>query len=79
MDGETEIPVSTPTEGTYTFTMPAADVTVSASFKAETGILDATATDFAPHKIIRHGQIFILRGGKTYTPVGVEVGQMNGR
>lgn len=79
MDGETAVPVSTPTEGTYTFTMPAANVVVSASFKAETGIQDATATDFAPHKIIRHGQVFILRGGKTYTPVGVEVGQMNGR
>lgn len=79
LDGETAVPVSTTAEGTYTFTMPAADVVVSATFKAETGIQDATATDLAPHKIIRHGQIFILRGGKTYTPVGVEVGQMNGR
>ena len=33
-DGETDIPVSTPTEGTYTFTMPAANVAVSATFKA---------------------------------------------
>ena len=72
-DGETDIPVSTPAEGTCTFTMPAADVVVSATFKAETGILDATATDLAPCKIIRHGQVLILRGGKTYTPVGVEV------
>ena len=79
LDGETELPVTTTAEGTYTFTMPAADVVVSATFKAETGIWDATATDLAPHKIIRHGQVFILRGGKVYTPMGVEVGQMNGR
>lgn len=73
LDGETELPVTTTAEGTYTFTMPAADVVVSATFKAETGIWDATATDLAPHKIIRHGQVFILRGGKIYTLMGVEV------
>ena len=73
LDGATDIPVTTTAEGTCTFTMPAANVVVSATFKAETGILDATATDLAPRKIIRHGQVFILRGGKTYTPVGVEI------
>ena len=73
LDGATDIPVSTTAEGTYTFTMPAADVVVSATFKAETGIWDTTATDLAPHKIIRHGQVFILRGGKIYTLMGVEV------
>ena len=80
LDGATDIPVSTPAEGTCTFTMPAADVTVSATFEyVGTGVEDTTATDLAPRKIIRHGQVFILRGGKVYTTMGVEVGQMNGR
>ena len=39
----------------------------------ETGIEDPATTNLTPHKVIRHGQVFILRGGKTYTLVGVEV------
>ena len=39
----------------------------------EMGIEDATATDGTPYKVIRHGQVFILRSGKTYTLMGVEV------
>lgn len=53
------------------------NVTLIAMFSTPTGtdgtrITDASA---APRKVFRDGQVYILRGGKTYTATGVEVKQ----
>ena len=65
----------------YTFGMTVKDAnnatlqTYTGEFKT-TGTataLDNAATDAAVRKIVRNGQVLILRGNKTYTAVGVEV------
>lgn len=53
------------------------NVTLIAMFSTPTGtdgtrITDASATT---RKVVRNGQVYILRGGKTYTATGVEVKQ----
>ena len=75
MDGETQVAVTITTEGKYTFVMPAGNVVISALFKetSDTGVHDATATDILPCKVLRDGQVYILRAGKTYTATGIEV------
>ncbi len=60
-----------------TFTMPASAVTVSATFKLQTqptaiGNTFGTA-DTTVRKVLRNGQVLILRNDKTYTLTGVEV------
>lgn len=67
----------------YTFGMTVRDAhnatlqTYTGEFKT-TGTataVDNTATGTAVQKIIRNGQVLILRGDKTYTPMGVEVNE----
>ena len=75
MDGETQVAVTPAEEGKYTFVMPANNVVISTLFKetSGTGVHDATATDILPRKVLRDGQVYILRAGKTYTATGIEV------
>ena len=75
MDGETQVAVTPAEEGNHTFVMPANNVVISALFKetSGTGVHDATATDILPRKVLRDGQVYILRAGKTYTATGIEV------
>ena len=65
----------------YTFGMTVKDAT-NATLQTYTGefnttgvatSLDNATTDTAAQKIIRDGQVFILRGDKTYSTMGVEV------
>ncbi len=58
------------------FTMPASNVTVSATFRqaSPTAIGHTTGTaDTTVRKILRNGQVLILRDGKTHTTMGIEV------
>ena len=75
MDGETQVAVTITTEGNHTFVMPANNVVISTLFKetSDIGVHDATATDILPRKVLRNGQVYILRNGKTYTATGIEV------
>ena len=64
----------------YTFGMTVKDAT-NATLQTYTGefnttgatSLDNTTTETTAQKVIRNGQVLILRGDKTYTPMGVEV------
>ena len=50
------------------------DVTIEALFEPATPIENVVAEkNNAPRKVFRDGQVYILRGGKTYTLTGVEV------
>ena len=50
------------------------DVTIEALFEPTTPIENVVAEEhIAPRKVFRDGQVYILRGGKTYTLTGVEV------
>ena len=48
------------------------DVTIEALFEPTTAIENVTE-NHTPRKVIRNGQVLILRDGKTYTTTGVEV------
>ena len=75
MNGTTQVAVTPAEDGKYTFVMPANNVVISTLFKetSDTGVHDATATDILPRKVLRDGQVYILRAGKTYTATGIEV------
>ena len=75
MNGTTRLTTVSEGEGNHTFVMPANNVVISALFKetSGTGVHDATATDILPRKVLRDGQVYILRAGKTYTATGIEV------
>ena len=75
MNGTTRLTTVSEDEGNHTFVMPAGNVVISALFKetSGTGVHDATATDILPRKVLRDGQVYILRAGKTYTATGIEV------
>ncbi len=75
MNGTTRLTTVSEDEGNHTFVMPANNVVISALFKetSGTGVHDATATDILPRKVLREGQVYILRAGKTYTATGIEV------
>ena len=75
MNGTTRLTTVSEDEGNHTFVMPANNVVISALFKetSGTGVHDATATDILPRKVLRDGQVYILRAGKTYTFTGEEV------
>ena len=75
MNGTTQVAVTPAEEGNHTFVMPANNVVISTLFKetSGTGVHDATATDILPRKVLRDGQVYILRAGKTYTATGIEV------
>ncbi len=50
------------------------DITLTAQFITATAINNtATDTDTTPQKVLRNGQVLILRNAKTYTVTGVEV------
>ena len=75
MNGTTRLTTVSENEGNHTFVMPANNVVISTLFKetSGTGVHDATATDILPRKVLRDGQVYILRAGKTYTATGIEV------
>ena len=75
MNGTTRLTTVSEDEGNHTFVMPANNVVISTLFKetSDTGVHDATATDILPRKVLRDGQVYILRAGKTYTATGIEV------
>lgn len=75
MSGTTRLTTVSENEGNHTFVMPANNVVISTLFKetSDTGVHDATATDILPRKVLRDGQVYILRAGKTYTATGIEV------
>lgn len=75
MNGTTRLTTVSEDEGNHTFVMPANNVVISTRFKetSGTGVHDATATDILPRKVLRDGQVYILRAGKTYTATGIEV------
>ena len=75
MNGTTRLTTVSEDEGNHTFVMPANNVVISTLFKetSGTGVHDATATDILPRKVLRDGQVYILRAGKTYTATGIEV------
>ena len=50
-----------------------ADLTLEAQFVPATAVDNVSADGTTPQKIIRDGQVYILRNGKTYTTTGVEV------
>ncbi len=59
--------------GNCSFRMPGQDVTVSATFEPESqGIEDANITKKAV-KVIRDGQVLIIRDGKMFNALGAEV------
>ena len=45
----------------------------TASDDVPTGVEDIATDDTTPRKVFRDGQVYILRGGKTYTLTGIEV------
>ena len=52
------------------------DMTIEALFEPTTPIENVVAEEhIAPRKVFRDGQVYILRGGKTYTLTGVEVNE----
>ena len=50
-----------------------ADLTLEAQFVPATAVDNVSADGTIPQKIIRDGQVYILRNGKTYTTTGIEV------
>ena len=65
-DGEDDVSVAE-AEGNFTFVMPASNVVVSATFEyVETGVEDTKATNLTPRKVLRNGQVLILRNGVYY-------------
>lgn len=49
------------------------DLTLEAQFIPATAVDNVSADGTTPQKIVRDGQVYILRNGKTYTTTGVEV------
>lgn len=60
------------TDNPYLLTATA-DLTLEAQFVPATAVDNVSADGTIPQKIIRDGQVYILRNGKTYTTTGVEV------
>lgn len=49
------------------------DATYTAEFTRVTAVDNVPASTITPRKVFRDGQVYILRGGKTYTLTGEEV------
>ncbi len=60
------------TDNPYLLTATA-DLILEAQFIPATAVDNVSADGTTPQKIIRDGQVYILRNGKTYTTTGVEV------
>ena len=65
-------PIAADGEGKYSFEMPAAAANVAATFSVATSI-DNTEDAVKAVKVIRNGQLFIEKNGKTYNALGAEV------
>ena len=59
-------------EGEF-FTMPAANVTITATFGDETTAIDNTNAELKAVKVIENGQIFIIKNGVKYNAQGAVV------
>ena len=63
-----------PETGAYSFTMPAADVTIEATIvKKQATAIDNAAVDTKATKRIENGLLLIIRDGKTYNIGGAQV------
>lgn len=62
-----------PEGGVYSFEMPAQDVEVAASFKAGATALDEAEEAVKAHKVVRDGQIIIIRGEKEFNAQGAQL------
>ena len=60
------------TDNPYMLTATA-DITLEAQFIPATAVDNVSADGTTPQKIVRDGQVYILRNGKTYTTTGVEI------
>ena len=60
------------TDNPYLLTATA-DLTLEAQFIPATAVDNVSADGTTPQKIVRDGQVYILRNGKTYTTTGIEV------
>ena len=60
------------TDNPYLLTATA-DLTLEAQFVPATAVDNVSADGTTPQKIVRDGQVYILRNGKTYTTTGIEV------
>lgn len=60
------------TDNPYLLTATA-DLILEAQFIPATAVENVSADGATPQKIIRDGQVYILRNGKTYTTTGIEV------
>ena len=69
-DGEDH--VIEPVESVYSFTMPAAAVTVSATFSVATA-LDNTDVNAKAVKVLKNGVLIIEKNGKKYNIIGAEL------
>jgi hypothetical protein len=84
----TEVPLSaTPYEGYFLrywsftnmadenilYTMPEANTTVTAFFMPREEDLEIVDQEWTPRKILKDGQILILRGNKTYNTIGTRL------
>lgn len=67
-----EVEVVGTAEGEF-FTMPAANVTITATFGDETTAIDNTNAELKAVKVIENGQIFIIKNGVKYNAQGAIV------
>lgn len=63
----------TPADGVYSFTMPAADVNVKATFMPVKDALENTNATKQAVKVVRNGQIMIIRGDNVFNILGTEL------
>ena len=67
-----EVEIVGTAEGEF-FTMPAANVTITATFGDETTAIDNTNAELKAVKVIENGQIFIIKNGVKYNAQGAVV------
>ena len=60
-------------ENVYSFIMPGEEVTVSATFEVEATAVDNTEAAVKTVKVVRDGQVLILRDGKIFNLMGTEL------
>ena len=63
----------TPADGVYSFVMPAADVNVKATFMPVEDALENTNATKQAVKVVRNGQIMIIRGDNVFNILGTEL------
>ena len=60
-------------EGVYSFEMPAKDVEVTATFETEATAIVNTDAAAKAVKVVRDGQLLIIKNGRTYNVLGADV------